>query len=86
VTRQLYLRRYDDQPVAARDWLRRGYSSLATWLQSGSGPTFQVGTVALWSLCSWDAIGEQSSAGQRVEAVENKGGEGGGGFLCDRQQ
>jgi hypothetical protein len=49
--------RNDDVPVATRDWQRKAYRATISWLQAGQGPTYGLGAVALWSLCSWDAIG-----------------------------
>ena len=43
--------------MPTRDWLRRAYSTTSAWLKAGGGPSYRVGALALWTLCSWDAIG-----------------------------
>jgi hypothetical protein len=59
--------RYDDHPVPTRDWLRRSYTMLTRWLKEGGGPTYRLGSIALWSLCSWDAVSDRRPAAWRAE-------------------
>lgn len=47
----------DDVYVVTRAWLRKAYSSVLAWLNSGGGPNLRVGDAYVWSLASWDVLG-----------------------------
>ena len=54
--------RYDDEAVPTRDWLRRAYRAASAWLARGGGPSHRIGTLALWTLTSWDVVGRMLPA------------------------